>query len=110
MTIDYRYLRSHLQKLLDVSISEPELSGLVQFCRSICQSHLQNVRASVVHLALRQGLTITDLAYDCIAEAFARDAKGAFTQLENFAESLRGSLADLPDHEIFLAFKSLGTA
>jgi hypothetical protein len=60
-------------------------------------------------LALHQGLTATDLAYDCIAEAFARDQDGSFTQMENFVRSLREPIEDLPDHEIFLAFKSFLT-
>jgi hypothetical protein len=60
-------------------------------------------------LALHQGLTATDLAYDCIAEAFARDRDGRFVQIENFARSLRESIEALPDHELFLAFKSFLT-
>lgn len=102
-------LRLPLQELLRGSINEARLSKLVQISRAICQSHLQYMRPSVLRLALHQGLTITDLAYDCIAEAFTRDADNRFLFIRNFADSLHASLELTPDHELFLAFKSFLT-
>jgi hypothetical protein len=99
-------LKPHLIKILDRSISETELSEFVQLCRAIVQSHLDHLRSSLIGLCLRQGLTITDLAYHCIADAFMRDESNRFPRLEDFASSLRDKLNALPELEVFLAFKS----
>jgi hypothetical protein len=100
-------LRQQLQKLIRSSLSENELSKLVQFSRSIIQSYLQYIRSSLVNLCSYQGLTIVDLSYDCIAEAFARDERGAFCHLENFVSVFQRDFETVPDKEVFLAYKSL---
>ena len=109
MDVDGGHIRSLLQDLLHCSINEARLSKLVQISRAICQSHLQYMRPSVLRLALHQGLTLTDLSYDCIAEAFTRDTDKRFPFIRSFADSLRASLDATPDHEVFLAFKGFLT-
>ncbi|MBI4547318.1 MAG: hypothetical protein HY707_05010 [Ignavibacteriae bacterium] len=106
MKICIEYLRTYLQSLLKGSISETDLSRFIQLSRSIVQSYLGYIRASITNLCLQQGLTLTDLAYDCIAEAFARDEERRFPLLENFRNSLNTDLETIPENELFLAYKS----
>ena len=109
MIVDLRNLRAWLQQTLDGPISSQELTGFVQFSRSIIQAYLGYIRSSITQLCFHQGLTTTDLAYDSVAEAFARDEKGKFPHLENFVESLTVDLDNIPERELFLAFKSFLT-
>jgi len=109
MSINYINLKSHLLSLLKGSISETDLSRFVQLSRSIVQSYLGYIRSSITNLCLQQGLTLTDLAYDCIAEAFARDEERRFPLLENFRNSLNTDLETIPENELFLAYKSFLT-
>jgi hypothetical protein len=107
--IDCKKLKELLLYLLDGNVTHGDLTELVHLSRAIIQSHLGYIRNSITHLCLQQGLTVTDLAYDCIAEAFAKDEKNKFHQLENFVQSLNNDLETTPDIEIFLAFKSFLT-
>ncbi|MFQ5633252.1 MAG: hypothetical protein ACE5I1_31190 [bacterium] len=99
-------LKAWLQALLKGSISHTELANLVHFCRAIAESYLVQHRSSLVHVCALNGLTVTDLAYDCIAQIFARNEDGRFYQLERFADSLHSNLEETPQPELFLAFKS----
>lgn len=109
MKIDCKKLKELLLCLLDGNVPHGELTELVHLSRAIIQSYLGYIRNSITHLCLQQGLTTTDLAYDCIAEAFARDEKNKFHQLENFVQSLDNDLESTPEIEILLAFKSFIT-
>jgi hypothetical protein len=102
-------IKIYLQHLLDSTISERELTQLVQISRAIIQSYLIHIRTSLCYLCNFHGLTITDLAYDCIAEAFMKDGKNKFAQLSNFSDSLNNKIDGLPESEIFLAYKSFIT-
>ncbi len=104
-----RTLKAHLLRLLEGNISESELSELVQISRLIAESYLRHFRPAAAKLCSAMGLTVTDLAYDCIADVFARDDNDHFPHMENFASSLRGDPDALPDSHIFLAFKSFIT-
>ncbi|MBA4311530.1 MAG: hypothetical protein C0417_02760 [Chlorobiaceae bacterium] len=96
-------------KLLEGDIDHRELAELVHISRSIIENYLRYFRQSVVHLSLHQGLTITDLAYDCIAEAFSKDENNNYQKLINFSKALDDDLTQLPEIEIFLAYKSFLT-
>ncbi len=109
MKIDCKKLKELLLRLHKGNVPYGELTDIVQLSRSIIQSYLGYFRNSVIHLCLHQGLTITDLAYDCIAEAFARDEKNKFYKFENFIHSLNDDLESTTEVEIFLAFKSFLT-
>jgi hypothetical protein len=105
LSFNYKNLKCNLTKLLEGSISGGEITELVQLSRSIIQSYLGCIRNSITQLCLHQGLTITDLAYDCIAEAFAKDEHNNFPQIENFINSLREKLDTISESSLFLAFK-----
>ena len=102
-------LKSLLLKLLEGSISPSELSRLVEISRSLVETHLVYLRHNLNYLCSQQGLSITDLSYDCLADAFAKDDADTFVNIENFAASLRSELGGLPDHEVFAAFKAFLT-
>lgn len=102
-------LKSYLCKILNSSITEVELTEFVHICRSIVQPYLFHIRSSVSGLCTQQGLTITDLAYDCIADMFLRDDSNKFVKIENFANSLDENIDQISDTNLFLAFKSFLT-
>jgi hypothetical protein len=95
--------------MLDGTISRSQLSELVQLSRAIVESHLSHLRPSITRLCLNQGLTSIDLAYDCIADAFERIDNNSFPLIEKFVSHLTGKLEDLPELELFLAFKGFMT-
>lgn len=101
-----KVLKDNLLDLLQGGISKAQLFQLIHISRSIAQSHLAASRSSILHLCLQEGLTITDLSYDAIAEAFTRDEENNYVQLQNFISSLRESLEDIHEREVFLAYKS----
>ncbi|MBI5476361.1 MAG: hypothetical protein HY964_06460 [Ignavibacteriales bacterium] len=96
-------------KLLKGEIDHRELAELVHISRSIIENYLRYFRQSVVRLSLHQGLTISDLAYDCIAETFSKDENDNYQKLINFSKALNNDLTQLPEIEIFLAYKSFLT-
>lgn len=63
------------------------------------------MRSSLLILCQQNGLSFTDLAYDCIAEAFVKDSQNEFPILKNFTSSLHARIDILPEHEIFIAYK-----
>ena len=98
-------LKYNLTRLFDNNITHDELTELVHLSRSIIQSYLNCIRTSITQLCLHQGLTVTDLAYDCIAEAFTKNEQSKFSKIENFIKSLHQKLEDIPENDLFLAFK-----
>jgi hypothetical protein len=105
ITQDIENLKESLLELIDGSYKSARLSRLVQLSRIIVEGYLRYTRSSLTILCVRQGLTITDVAYDCIAEAFARSDDNRFHQLENFTNSLNIPIGEIPPNQIFLAFK-----
>ena len=106
MSLDFTHLRSQIESAAEGSISRSDLVRLVQLARTLCQAHFEYMRGSVARLMIQLGLTTTDLAYDCIAEVFTRDEQSKFPLIENLVGSLRDNLENLPDREVFLAFKA----
>ncbi len=100
-------LRGLLQALLSDEAGENDVARLVQLSRTIIESYLYSSRSSLKILCDKQGLTLTDLAYDCLGEAFMRDSRNSFVCIRNFAGSLTVDLCSIPEHELFLAFKGL---
>jgi hypothetical protein len=88
-------LRVWISGVLLGSISTPDLTQFVQFSRRLITAYISAFRGSTTILAEKLGITMIDLAYDCIAEAFARNQEGRFFHLERFVESLT-----LPINEI----------
>jgi hypothetical protein len=102
----YTHLKNILLKIQNNSITVAEQNSFVHLTRVIIQSHLHSHRFSYTHLIQEQGLTETDLAYDCISEVFARNGADEFFHLNVFIGKLSASLVSLPPKDIFLAYKS----
>ncbi len=88
------------------SINHAQLTELVRISRLIIQSYLINYRSKVLHLITRNGITITDLAYDCIADAFGRNNKNKFYIFKKFISSLSQDISEIREFNLFLAYKS----
>jgi hypothetical protein len=101
----YNILKPNLLQLRSGKISISEMTELVYFCRSVIEAYLNSTRRSITQLCMTQGLSITDLSYDCIAEVFARNEQNKFPQVENFTDVLREPLDVISDNDLFLAFK-----
>lgn len=104
--MDLQNLKELLLAVADRRISHSQASRLVQISRTMIQAHLNYKRASVYMLCSQLGQTVADIAWDCIAEVFARNAQDEFYLLNNFFSSLRCEPHELPESELFLAFKS----
>ena len=88
------------------SINHSQLTELVRISRLIIQSYLINYRSKVFHLIARNGITITDLSYDCIADAFARNEENKFHIIKKFISSLNQNIKEIEVVNAFLAYKS----
>ncbi len=106
MPAQHSTCKSFLIAVLSRTISRRDLARLVQQSRAIIEAHLHSSRASILTLCFHQGLTTSDLAYDCIAEAFARNDENRYPILENFAGSLATPIETAHQSEVFYAFKS----
>ena len=99
-----------LQRLLQLVVENPNSVGnvtdLVHVARSIAQAHFETHRYSIVRVSLQHGLTVADLAYDCVAEIFSRSTDGTFFRLVGFLGSLRAALVEIPATEVFIAFNA----
>ena len=92
--VDKNKLHEFLIAVFDESISHPQLTELVKISRLIIQSYLINYRSKVLNLITRNGITITDLSYDCIADAFARNGENKFYVIKKFISSLDHAIRD----------------
>jgi hypothetical protein len=103
MAVRVDMLRAYLRQTLDGSISQGDLTRFVQFARIVTASYLGTFRASAVVLCEKLGISSTDLAYDCVADMFARDEKGLlFTSKASSARST-SILRRKKSEEIFIA-------
>ncbi|MBM4177011.1 MAG: hypothetical protein FJ213_12715, partial [Ignavibacteria bacterium] len=106
MKIDFTTLKNSIQIISVDSKNLKVLSQLVKISRIVACSYLNNIRPSLHYLYQQQGITTTDLSYDCIAEIFSRDENDSFYRIEKFCKSLNDSLEKVSEIDIFLAWKS----
>ncbi len=99
-------LRTLIKNLASGSVSHSELSRAIHICRSIVESHLEHHRGSLVQICALNGLSVIDLATDCIGDIFARDDLGNFHHFQKFVESLNQPLDETSGRDLFLAFIS----
>jgi hypothetical protein len=107
MTYDYSQLKPLLRAFVDRTASNREITRLVHFSRSVVQAHLKTCTYSTLTLCSQQGISISDLAMDCLGEIFARDTGGGFTRIGAFVDSLHFPLEEIADADLMLAFKAL---
>jgi hypothetical protein len=84
-----------------------DLSELVRISKIIVTAHLSNSYNSILRLCYLQGISLVDLSYDCIGEIFEKDVNNNLITLRDFYVSLRLDIDELPEEEIYLAYKGL---
>lgn len=103
---DKNKIRECLLAVSDDSINHSKLTELVKISRLIIQSYLINYRSKVLNLIARNGITIIDLSYDCIADAFARNGEDKFYIIKKFIYSLDQDIAVIKELNLFFAYKN----
>jgi len=84
-----------------------EIADLVKISRIIVTSYLSYHRKNTNYLCIKNGLSLADLAYDCIGEVFEKTNKGEYKNLNSFFNSLNNTVFNSSPTEIYLAYKSL---
>ncbi len=99
-------IRKYLTGLIGGNLPIADLSAFVHYTRSIAETYLLHFRSNVLPLCYQQGISVSDLGIDCIGELFSRDEHDTFYIMNNFVQSLHKPLGDIPDNELFFAYKS----
>lgn len=99
-------LKQLVVELHQGSLAAGGQAELVKICRIIIEAYLRLRGETITRLSANHGLSITDMAYDCIAEAFSRVGENRFPLFERFANSFGRPVANVPEPELFLAFKA----
>src|SRR5512142_1711298 len=76
-------LRSDLTALLEGMASASQLKSVIRVCHANAAGALAQ-RGHLGRLADLHGLNLTDLAFDCISDLFARDESGKYVALESY--------------------------
>ena len=106
MKIDYDGLKSSLSALSRGRATHQDLLLVVRVSRAIVEAYLK-VRASTLGYLYRdQGLSETDLAYDCIAEMFRSEDGRSYPKVDSFASSLSAPIGEMPPVELFIALRA----
>jgi hypothetical protein len=99
-------IKKYIADLISGKLPLADLTRFVYFTRSVAESYLLHFRFNVLQVCYQQGISVSDLGIDCIGELFSRDEHDAFYIMNNFVESLREPLKDIPDNQLFFAYKS----
>ncbi|MFA7287994.1 MAG: hypothetical protein WC055_03850 [Melioribacteraceae bacterium] len=100
-------LKNILTDLSFKNYSNADITKLVHISRAILVSYIRNSFSSAVSLCHKQGISINDIAIDCIAEVFQQTENNHIPKLESYFSSLRSPISEMPDKEIFLTWKAL---
>lgn len=109
VTPDYDGLKAAIVKLSQGDHTHGDLLVVVHFSRAIVEAFLRVKMDNLRYLYAGQGLTETDVAYDCIAELFHGGDGREYPKLNRFAASLYRPIAEIPAVELFVAWRSLLT-
>lgn len=99
--------KSNLKNLWVRPDDYSSLVKIVQTSRVIVQSYFHNYRTSVFHLCASEGMTLQDLAYDCVLEAFRRNADNRLFKIDNFINSFTANFDSVPALDVFRAYRGL---
>lgn len=97
-------LRENLPAVLDGSHSPRQLNIIVGICHALASELLERQWRSH-KLTEAQGISETDLAYDCIAELFQRDEAGRLVQIQAYFASL--DLREIGEEELLVYLRKL---
>lgn len=99
-----RGLKNDLAALLEGEASPAQVKSVVRVCHANAEGALAR-RGHLNHLLRMHGLSLADLAYDCISDLFARDGDGRYKALESYFSAY--GAADLSDEEIYFHLQRL---
>jgi len=97
-------LKSRLEAILAGSATVSQLESVVRICHANAVGALVR-RGHLAQLTRLHGLKFSDMAYDCIAEIFARDGRGKYLVLESYF--CAHEMAVLTDREVYLHLQRL---
>ncbi len=97
-------LRENLSALLGRSSTREQLNELISLCHSLASSFLARKTSRNI-LCSTSGLTVGDIAFDCIADLFREESKGRYVQLESYFSGL--PLQSAPEEEILAHLRRL---
>jgi hypothetical protein len=103
--IDYDGLKTALAALSAGHATHADLLTVVRISRAIVEAYLKFRAPSLGYLYRNQGLSETDLAYDCIAEVFRSEDGRRYPKLLSFASALNVPVDETPAVELFIALR-----
>lgn len=106
MGMDLSKIKLLLLALSNDLISHTQLTELVKTSRLIIQAYLINYRSKVLNLIDRNGITIADLAFDCIADAFSRNDESKFYIVRKFISSLNQNISETEPVHLYMAYRA----
>ncbi|MBI1939061.1 MAG: hypothetical protein HYS25_13200 [Ignavibacteriales bacterium] len=106
MGYDFLKIREHITAVSKDTINHSQLTELVKISRLIIRSFIYNYRSNALKLLSNHGITLLDLSYDCIAEAFRRNQENKFFLIKKFISSLKEDIEDINETNLFRAYKS----
>ncbi len=109
MKIDYDDLKTTLASLSEGKATHRDVLSIVQVSRAIVTAYLNVKMSSLSYLYQSQGLSETDLAYDCIADLFRSNDGQHYPKVEAFTASLHAPFIEMPPVEVFIAFRGFLT-
>jgi hypothetical protein len=98
-------LRPLVSALLDGGLSPLELNRFVALAHGVAAVAIRMRLSRATIQARLLPASHDDLAYDCIADLFARDDRGGLPQLRTYFEGVRA--AEIPCEELFVHFRRL---
>lgn len=106
MGYDFLKIREYITAVSKDTINHSQLTELVKVSRLIIQSYIYYYRFSALKLLDYHGITLSDLALDCIAEAFRRNQEDKYFLIKKFICSLKEDIKEINETNLFRAYKS----
>ena len=97
-------LKDDLKALLEGKASAFQLKRIVRLCHANAEGIMAR-RGHLGHLIRLHGLNLTDLAFDCISDLFARDDEGRYRSLESYFSAY--DIAGFSDEEAYFHLQRL---
>jgi hypothetical protein len=97
-------LQKDLAAILDGEGTPSELKSIIRVCHANAEGILLR-KAHLGHLIKLHGLSLSDLAFDCISDLFARDDEGRYKALESYFSAY--DVAAFSDEEAYFHIQRL---
>ncbi len=97
-------LKKALAALLHGEASPAQVKSIIRVCHSNAEGALAR-RGHLTHLLRLHGLSLTDLAFDCISDLFARDNDGRYKALESYFSAYE--VAAFTDEDVYFHLQRL---